>query len=235
MKLINVKKIKINKINTIKMALITSIALAVTGCQTTSEAPQVSPDGMELKVSTRSTIAYKKEDVNFSEYTKVLILPSQVAFKKNWQRDYNRDQASLSMRLKDKDVLRIKAGVAELFDEVFAEEFSKNNQNVIVTEAATGVLLMKPIIINLDVNAPDLQSATNVRTYTSEAGQATLFLELYDSVSGEILARIIDNEIVGDNHYAQWANRVSNTADAKRTIRKWAKALRSKYEEAQAQ
>jgi hypothetical protein len=60
-----------------------------------------------------------------------------------------------------------------------------------------------------------------------------LFLELYDSVSGEILARIIDSEVIGDNGYTQWANRVTNTADARRTIRKWAKALRVKYEESQ--
>lgn len=222
------------RVNTIKITLIAAV-ISIAGCQSASEAPQVSPDGMQLEMSTRSAVAYKKEGVDFSEYNKVLILPSQVAFKKNWQRDYNRDQIGTSMRLKDKDVVRIKESVAKLFDEVFTEEFTKDNKNVLADEAATGVLLMKPVILNLDVNAPDLRSAANVRTFTRETGEATLFLELYDSVSGEILARIIDVETVGDNNYTQWATRVSNTADAKRTIRKWAEALRTRYEETQAE
>ncbi len=223
------------KISVMKITIIAAVALAITACQSTSDEPQVSPDGMQLKVSTRSTIAYKKEDVNFSEYTKVLILPSQVAFKKNWQRDYNRDRARLSTHLSDKDVLRIKTDVAKLFDEIFTEELVKGNENILVDKAGTGVLLIRPAIIDLDVNAPDTMSANRDRTYVSEAGEATLFLELYDSVSGEILARIMDNQAVGDNHYARVATRLGNTADMKRAIRKWAKALKAKYEQNQFQ
>ena len=204
------------------------------GCSTSGNAPQVSEDGMQLKVDKRSTIAYKKEGVDFSEYTQVQILPSQVAFKKNWKRDYNRNQAVLSSRIEDKDVIRIKSSVAKLFDEVFTEEFAKTGSNPVVDKAGTGTLIIKPSVINLDINAPDVQSATRSRTYISEAGRATLYLELFDGVSGEILARIIDSEIIGDNSYTTWANRVSNTADAKRTIRKWASKLRAEYDKVHA-
>ena len=224
----------IMKIKLFKLSAIGAALVLVVGCQTTNEAPQVSPEGMKLEVSKRSTIAYKKEGVNFGEYTKVHILPSQVAFKKNWQRDYNRDQTSLSTRIKDDDVLRIKSGVAKLFDEVFKEEFAKEGDSPLVDKAGSGTLIIKPAIINLDVNAPDVRTASLTRTYVTETGQATLYLELYDGVSGEILARIVDTEIVGDNSFAKWASRVSNTADAKRTIRKWAKKLREKYDQAQS-
>jgi hypothetical protein len=86
---------------------------------------QVSLDGMQLKVSSRSTVTYEKEGVNFSEYNKVLILPSQVAFKRNWQSDFNRNRISLSTRLTDKDVLRIKEDVAQFFDEIFLKNLVK--------------------------------------------------------------------------------------------------------------
>ncbi len=217
-----------------KISAIIAVLAFTAGCQSVKEAPQVSPEGMKLEVSKRSTIAYKKEGVNFGEYTKVQILPSQVAFKKNWQRDYNRDQATLSTRIKDEDVLKIKLGVAKLFDEVFKEEFSRTGDNPLVDKAGTGTLIIKPAIINLDVNAPDVQSAGRSKTYVSEAGQATLYLELFDGVSGEILARIVDTEVVGDRSYAKWATRISNTADAKRTFRKWAQTLRTKYDQTQA-
>ncbi|WP_057831808.1 DUF3313 family protein [Colwellia sp. TT2012] len=213
------------------IALATSLVMA---CTTTNlaNAPQLSPEGMELKKSTRSTIAYKKAGVDFSEYDKVQILPSVVAFKKNWQRDFNRSSSSLSTRVRDKDVMRIKADVAKLFDEVFKEEFSKDAKFPIVDKVSSNTLVIRPAIVNLDVAAPDLSSSANVKSYASEAGQATLFLELYDGVSGEILARIVNVSVAGDNGYYQWATRVSNRADAKRMIRKWAKALRTKYDEA---
>jgi hypothetical protein len=223
-----------NKLQGIKLSFIAFAALMVIGCNSTNptNAPQVSPEGMELKKSTRSTIAYTKEGVDFSEYDKVQILPSAVAFKKNWKRDYNRDQVSLSTRVSDADVIRMKADVATLFDEIFKEEFGKSAKFPIVDKVGSNTLVIRPAIINLDVAAPDIKSSINVKTYASEAGQATLFIELYDGVSGEILARAVNTAVAGDNSYYQWANRVSNRADAKRMIRKWAKALRIKFDEA---
>jgi hypothetical protein len=224
---------KMNKLEGLKLsviALVTSMAIGCTANNSTN-APQVSPDGLELKKSTRSTIAYKKEGVDFSEYDKVQILPSSVAFKKDWKRDYNRNQVSLSTRVRDDDVIRIKADVAKLFDEVFKEEFGKEAKFPLVDKVSSNTLVIRPAIVNLDVAAPDLRSAVNTRTYASDAGQATLFLELYDGVSGEILARIVSASVAGDNSHYQWASRVSNRADAQRMIRKWAKALRLKYDE----
>ncbi len=223
-----------NKQQGFKMSVIALVASMAIGCNSTNPTnpAQISPEGMELKKSTRSTVAYKKEGVDFSEYDKVQILPSAVAFKKNWKRDYNRDQSSLTTRIRDNDVIRIKTEVAKLFDEVFKEEFGKDADFPIVDTVTSGTLVIRPAIINLDVTSPDIQSSVNVKRYASDAGQATLFLELYDGVSGEILARIINVSVAGDNSYYQWATRVSNRADATRMIRKWAKALRIKYDEA---
>jgi hypothetical protein len=223
-----------NKLQGIKLSFIALAVSMVIGCNSTNptNAPQVSPEGMELKKSTRSTIAYKKEGVDFSEYDKVQILPSAVAFKKNWKRDYNRDQVSLSTRINDADVIRMKTEMAKLFDDVFKEEFAKDAKFSIVDKVSSKTLVVRPAIINLDVAAPDIRSSVNVKTYAEDAGQATLFIELYDGVSGEILARAVNTAVAGDNSYYQWANRVSNRADAKRMIRKWAKALRVKFDEA---
>ncbi len=223
-----------NKQQGSKLALIALTALLIIGCSSINDnkAPEVSSDGLQLQKSTRSTVAYKKDNIDFSEYNAVQILPSTVAFKKNWQRNYNRDHLALSTKVSDADVMRIKADVASLFDEVFKEEFGKNASFALVDTVASNTLVIRPAIINLDVSAPDLRSAANVRTYTDDAGQATLFLELYDGVSGEILARIINTAVAGDNSHYEWANRVTNRADAKRMIRKWAKALRIKFDEA---
>ena len=102
----------------LKLSTIALAALMVIGCNSTNptNAPQVSPEGMELKKSTSSTIAYKKEGIDFSEYDKVQILPSAVAFKKNWKRDYNREQTSLSNNLATSDFIRMTSASLTLVD-----------------------------------------------------------------------------------------------------------------------
>jgi ribosomal protein S17E len=224
-----------NKKINVYLAIAGASLFWITACSAPSTtAPEISKEGMQLTTATRSTIAYQKPGVNFSEYNKVKILPSAVAFKKNWERDYNRDHSTLSTRVRDEDVIRIKNEVATLFDKIFREEFSNVAKIKLVEHVNSNTLIMRPAIINLDVHAPDLRSASNVRVYTQEAGQATLFIEIYDGVSGEILARILNSAVAGDSGYHQWATRVSNRADATRMIKKWANTLISKYDEVHA-
>ena len=48
-----------------------------------------------------------------------------------------------------------------------------------------------PGVANLYINAPDTMSAGRSRTYTTEAGEATLVLEARDSTSGALLGRVL--------------------------------------------
>ncbi|MEI6894309.1 MAG: DUF3313 family protein [Colwellia sp.] len=222
------------KLFIVKMSIVAMAATCIIGCSSmnTSTAPAVSPEGMLLKKSTYSTTAYLKAGVDFADYNQIHILPSKVAFKKNWQRSYNRQNRIGSQRLTDEDVVNIKADVAKLFDETFSAELSKSTLFSIVDHAGIQTLLLKPMVIDLDINAPDVNGIGNTKTYVEETGEATLYLEIYDSVSGEILARIIDEEIIGDNSYFGWANKIKNRIDTKRVIRKWAKVLRTNFDKA---
>jgi hypothetical protein len=55
----------------------------------------------------------------------------------------------------------------------------------------------------------------------------TLVLELRDSITGEILARVVDTRSGRNSGMMTITNRVTNTADARRAIRIWAQALRN--------
>ena len=65
------------------------------------------------------------------------------------------------------------------------------------------------------------------RGVVASAGQMTLFMELYDSSTGDIIARVIDPQAADRGGFAMMASSVTNTAEAKRIIRKWAETLRS--------
>jgi len=188
------------------------------------EPPEVTHDGLHLVPDSEAAVAYTKPDADFGIYDRVLILDCYVAFKKNWQRDQNRNIRSVGRRISDDDVARIKSDLAELFRTVFTEQISEGGYAV-VDQPAGDVLLVRPAIIDLDITAPDTNDAGRTYTFTSSAGAATLYLELYDSVSGEILARAVDRK--ADRGYGNmtWSNRVSNSQEAKRMLRGWADLL----------
>ena len=97
------------------------------------------------------------------------------------------------------------------------------------------MLILRPALIDLDITAPDIPVAGRVTNYVASAGAATLYIELYDSVSGEILARIIDRKRMRDYGYMQWSTSVSNRAEARRMLKRWASMLREGLDQVQAE
>ena len=93
------------------------------------------------------------------------------------------------------------------------------------------LLLLTPAIVNLDVTAPDKMSAGMSRTYSASAGSMTLYLEFHDSVSGALLARVMDAQSSMDTGRIQISNSVTNKAEADRMLRRWATTLVSKLDE----
>jgi len=91
--------------------------------------------------------------------------------------------------------------------------------------------VLRPALINVEVNAPDLMTGEFRRTVVRSAGQMTLFLELWDSTSSTLLARVLDAEDA-DTGVAMVATRGSNKAEADRILREWAKELRERLDDA---
>jgi hypothetical protein len=112
-----------------------------------------------------------------------------------------------------------------LFNQTFEEEMANVAGYTLVTETGPGVLILKPAIIDLDVHAPDVRTASRSKTFAETAGSATLYIEFYDGVSNEILARVADAKTTRNRGYYSWSNRVTNSADSKQLIRRWAKQL----------
>jgi len=194
------------------------------------EVPDETHDGLVLVPERKVYSAYIDPEADLGIYSKIMIMDCYVAFRKDWQRDTKRTGSRVSVSSSDMD--RIKTGVAELLQEVFAEELGKKGGYEIVDTAGDDVLLVRPAIIDLDVAAPDTMTAGRTRTYTTTAGAATLFIELYDSVTGDILARAADRkEARTTGGYLSYSNRVTNTADARRMMRKWAVMLRERLDE----
>jgi hypothetical protein len=215
---------------------ICALAVGTFGFSETAEGkkalPEYSPEGLKLIPKTKVSAVYLREGVQFGEYDKIAILDCYVAFRKNWQRDQNQSTHS-SFRVSDEDMTKMKDWLADEFKKVFSAELTAKGETL-TTTAGTGVLILRPAIINLDVAAPDTMDAGRSRTYSASAGQATLYLELFDSVTGELLARALDVEEVGDMGFIGVRNGVTNRADADRMLKKWATLLGTHLQNARA-
>lgn len=84
--------------------VVTVLALFSAGVYAEKSLPEVSHDGLHLQKGTKLRMVYKADGADLSQYTKVALLEAYVAFKKNWQRDHNRDVMSLEERISDKDM-----------------------------------------------------------------------------------------------------------------------------------
>ena len=103
----------------------------------------------------------------------------------------------------------------------------------VVDVAAPDVLVLRPALLNVEVNAPDVMTAGIEHTVVRSAGQMTLYLELWDSASNTLLARAMDAQADPDT-MAQKGGSVTNKAAADRILRKWAKELRERLDEVKA-
>ena len=215
-------------------AVVLSLALLLSAPQGAfaqeQEPPQETHDGLTLVPDRKVAAAYVDSDADFSVYDKIMILDCYVAFRKDWQRDHKR--AGSAIRISSSDMEKIKADVAELFREVFTEKLGGDGGYNIVEAAGDDVLLVRPAIIDLDITAPDTMQTGRSRTYTSSAGAATIYIELYDSVTGDILARAADRKAARSvGGYMSYTNRVTNRADARRLLGTWAELLRDRLDE----
>jgi hypothetical protein len=192
------------------------------------EIPEYTVEGLKLVPNTKDiALVWAEEGANLSQYDRVYLVEPYVAFKKNWKRDQNRGH----LKVTKSDMERIKKAVAELFMEVFTEELEKGGYKL-ATERAEDVLIVKPAIIDLNVNAPDLQKAARSATFTESAGSMTLYLELYDSETDDLLAKALDPTADRNTGFMQWQTRVSNRAAGVRMMKPWAEALRKGLDEA---
>jgi hypothetical protein len=192
--------------------------------------PAINDEGMELVKDSKYTTVYADPGADLSIYNRIWLKDATVAFKKNWQRNQNR---SHRLKVQTRDMEKIQEDVATLFREVFTKELLDGGYEL-TEEAGDDVLIVVPAIVDLDVIAPDIQSTGLTRTFSESAGEMTLNLELFDSLTNDKIARATDRKRDFEFGYVEWRTSVSNRMVAKRFMTSWAKTLREVLDDAKA-
>jgi hypothetical protein len=201
-----------------------AFGLAIAGpfhAATNAKAPDTI-EGLYKVPSKRFDSVYLLPGADFRPYTKIMFDTPEVAFKKNWQRDYNNDVAvGTTRRISDQDAQKIldaaRSGVTDVFTKVHTEGGYQ-----VVTSPGPDVLRVRTAVVNLDVVAPDTMTAGRSRTFSRDAGSATLIIEVRDSTTGALLGTAVDTRDIGDS-MPYLRNSVTNRSDFNQAFERWAK------------
>ena len=189
--------------------------------QALAASPPATWDGLTLVKAKKVDAAYVAPGADFRPYTKVMLDPTEVAFKKNWVRDYNNDTLTLDERISKEDAQKMLDAARTGFEEVFQKAYAQAGYEV-VTQPGPDVLRVRTGVANLYVTAPDRPTAGRTRNFSRDAGSATVVLEVRDSETGALLGRAVDSRTAGDTG-PYMRNSVTNRSDFTMLFERWAK------------
>jgi hypothetical protein len=185
-----------------------------------AEKPPETWDGLVEVKSKRLDYAYLAPGADFRPYTKVIVDPTQAAFSKDWLKNMN-DRRDISMRVDEEHAQQILEAARTNFADVFHEAYTKAGYTI-VTAPGPDVMRVSPGVANLYVNAPDVMGAGRSRSYTANAGEATMILEIRDSTTNALLARVLDRRETRESVGMAQTNRVTNASDFRMLFKSWA-------------
>lgn len=184
--------------------------------------PTEAPADLLPVESSEFDILYIKPGFEPGDYGKLIIDEPEIVLDEYWKWTNRRD-------ITERDLKRIETSTAKILREQFGSKLSAGDGYSLAQAGEAqgeGVLRLKPAMLDLNLNAPDLSVPERRKTYIRSAGHATLYLDLYDGASGELLLRVIDHDRARDKLRLYEGNRATNYRDFSIMAGRWANALR---------
>jgi hypothetical protein len=212
------------------------VAFVAAGVAPSQAATPATSDGLVSVRSWNLDELYLRPNADLASYRKVVIDPVQVAFRSDWNKDFVDPHASIR-RLTQDDVRRIAEETASTLQSAVAEAFKARGYEV-AAAPGPGVLRLSPSVTDLYVNAAEnLATGGTTKSFTKDAGEATLVLEARDSVSGTLLGRVVDRRTAHETKGTQISDvrrttTVSNNFWFDTMFRRWAATCAKEFETA---
>jgi len=151
----------------------------------------------------------------------VRVAPVQVQMRENWQ---SANRALERARLRPVEVQTMKDEVGRIVGEELQQAFGD----------AHGALAGRPVlearVLDLYLNAPEMQAAVHSKTYTQSYGDMVLVAELRDGDGGPLLLGSWDHRPAREWVTPRLTTRVDNAIELRAAAHAWAKRLRGEYD-----
>lgn len=217
-------------------AVLLLIMTAAAGCAaktpTISTGPdaEVTYDGLYKIENSAADEAWAMPNVDLSGYSKIMLQGVGIEYRPGGESGklFSSRSSGGPYEVTEEQKARFQSAVKE----VFTEEIARSKKFVLVDEPGPDVLLVRGGLFDVVSYVPP-EAVGRVDVYLSDVGAATLVLEIRDSVTDAILIRAVDRRAADTRDGGGMmmpSNRVSNTAEVKRLIRRWASKLRDRLD-----
>ena len=211
-----------------KLAVFAAVAL-VAGCAaepSIQEGPNAETtfDGLVRIDNARFAGAWIDPDVDLTQYTK--IIPGGAVFE---FRSVQKMSASAARRSNETEFWISDSGRQRLIDtvsEVFTEELQKSKHFTVTDEAGPDALIITGALHDIVSQVPP-EDVGRSEIWLRSMGEATLVIELRDSLSNEVIYRAVERRAVENvGNQMIRANTATSWAEVRRWARRWAVRLR---------
>jgi hypothetical protein len=191
---------------------------------------EMTADGLTRIKNPALKNAWAKPDADFDSYRALMIDPVQISYKRKPKSNrYSTTSSNFALTAGQT------AEVKRMLRDAFLAAMLEDPPYPIVEQPGPGVLRLEAAIVDLIVKVPTSQRGGSDLVFTSSTADMTLLLELRDSLSGEILARLADRKEaraaghgVDDLYYS---NSATNAAAVRRVFQRWARILRARFDQ----
>jgi hypothetical protein len=211
-----------------------AVVLVLTGCAASTPTIDTSPeaevtfDGLHEVKGGSADQAWARPATDISQYSKIMLQGAGIEYRPGGEsgRSLSARSRGGPYEVTEDQKARLRAVVAE----EFLEELSKSEHFTIVSEPGPDVLLVRGAILDVVSWVPP-EPIGRGAIYISEVGEATLVLELRDSITEAILARAVDRRAAEAATSMSESNRARNTAEVRRMVGVWARLLRERLDQ----
>ncbi len=212
------------------VACLMPVVFIVAGCASQEPAIQTGPeaettfDGLVRIDNSRFAGAWVDPEVDLTQYTKIIPGGAEFQF-----RNVQRMSASQARRANERDFWISDANRQRLIDtvsEVFTEELQRSEHFTLTDEPGPEALIIVGGLHDIVSQVPP-DDVGRSEVWIRTVGEATLVIELRDSLSNEVVYRAVERraaENVGNRMIR--ANTATTWAEVRRWARRWAVRLR---------
>lgn len=189
---------------------------------------EITHDGLHRVDRAVMDAAWVKPDLDLTGYNKLMLVSIGISYKEDPDYRGRFDRSATEFPITPENRERLQSTVrAE-----FLEEFEKLERYEIVAEPGPDVLMLIGGILDVVSRVPPESPGTTTRggVYLTSVGDATLVLELRDSMTNEVLARAADRRSA-KSAFAFEVNTVTAWSEVRRLAANWARLLRTRLEE----
>ena len=185
---------------------------------------EISYDGLHRVDRSVMDRAWAKPTLDLTQYNKLMLVSAGFAFREvDDPGRYNRSASEFP--ISEENRVRFQETVRE----VWTEEFQDLENWELVNQPGRDVLILMGGMMDI-VSAVPPPTIGRSEVFLSRVGQATLVLELRDSMSSEILVRTVDTR-AAESAFATRSSTVTTWAEVRRLARTWGRMLVSRLDQ----